>query len=126
MQTSNDLQKEVYNGDLGYICHQDKDKVYVEFEGRVVSYQHNELDQLTLAYATSIHKSQGSEYPAVVIPVLTEHWVMLSRNLLYTAVTRGKQLVILVGQRKALKQAIRQTESTHRYTTYQRILEALS
>ncbi len=127
MQTSNDHQKEVYNGDLGYICHQDKEKVYVEFDGRVVSYLHNELDQLTLAYAVSVHKSQGSEYPAVVIPMLTEHWVMLSRNLLYTAVTRGKQLVILVGQRKALKQAIRQTESTQRYTTLsKRILEALS
>ena len=127
MQTSNDHQKEVYNGDLGYICHQDKEKVYVDFESRIVSYMHNELDQLALAYAVSIHKSQGSEYPAVVIPILTEHWVMLSRNLLYTGVTRGKQLVILVGQRKALKQAIRQTESTQRFTKLSsRIVEALS
>lgn len=127
MQTSNDHQKEVYNGDLGFICHQDNDAVYIDFDGRVVSYQRNELDQLTLAYAVSIHKSQGSEYPAVVIPVLTEHWVMLSRNLLYTAVTRGKQLVILVGQRKALKQTIRQVDAHRRFTTLsKRIVEALS
>jgi exodeoxyribonuclease V alpha subunit len=78
---------------------------------------HNELEQLTLAYAVSIHKSQGSEYPVIVVPVLTEHWVMLGRNLLYTAVTRGKQLVVLVGQRKALKQAIRNTDSSPRHTS---------
>ncbi len=117
MQTVNEHQKEVYNGDLGYICHQDTEKTYLEFDGRVVSYMHNELDQLSLAYAVSIHKSQGSEYPVIVVPVLTEHWVMLGRNLLYTAVTRGKQLVVLVGQRKALKQAIRNTDSSHRYTS---------
>lgn len=117
MQSVNEHQKEVYNGDLGYICHQDHEKTYIQFDGRVVSYMHNELDQLTLAYAVSIHKSQGSEYPVIVVPVLTEHWVMLGRNLLYTAVTRGKQLVVLVGQRKALKQAIRNTDSSHRYTS---------
>ena len=100
MQTSNDHQREVYNGDLGYIIHQDRDKVYVEFDGRIVSYMHTEVDQLTLAYAVSIHKSQGSEYPVVIIPVLTEHWIMFGRNLLYTAVTRGQALVILVGQKR--------------------------
>ncbi len=127
IQTSNDHQREVYNGDLGYICHQDRDKVYVEFDGRIVSYMHTEIDQLTLAYAVSIHKSQGSEYPVVIIPVLTEHWVMLGRNLLYTAVTRGKGLVILVGQKKALGQAIRNTESAYRFTSLpRRIWELLS
>ena len=92
-------------------------KTYIDFDGRVIAYMHNELDQLTLAYAVSIHKSQGSEYPVVIVPVLTEHWVMLARNLLYTAVTRGKRLVILVGQRKALKRAIMNTDSAHRYTS---------
>ncbi|MGB0646302.1 MAG: ATP-dependent RecD-like DNA helicase [Bradymonadia bacterium] len=117
IQCVNEHQKEVYNGDLGYICHQDSERTYIDFDGRVVGYMHNELDQLTLAYAVSIHKSQGSEYPVVIVPVLTEHWVMLARNLLYTAVTRGKRLVILVGQRKALKRAIMNTDSAHRYTS---------
>ena len=78
-----------------------------EFDGRVVSYPYGELDTLVLAYATTIHKSQGSEYPAVVIPVATQHYMMLARNLLYTAVTRGKRLVVIVGQKRALAMAVR-------------------
>ena len=78
-----------------------------EFDGRVVSYPYGELDTLVLAYATTIHKSQGSEYPAIVIPVATQHYMMLARNLLYTGVTRGKRLVVIVGQKRALAMAVR-------------------
>ena len=88
----------------------------IEFDNRQVSYEFAELDELALAYATSIHKSQGSEYPAVVIPLATQHYTLLERNLLYTGVTRGKQLVVLIGQLKALGMAVNTVKSTHRLT----------
>jgi exodeoxyribonuclease V alpha subunit len=109
MQVENDYDREVYNGDLGIVQRIDDEEgeLVVLFDGREVSYGFGELDELVLAYATTIHKSQGSEYPAVVIPLMTQHYMMLARNLLYTGVTRGKRLVVLVGQRKALAIAVR-------------------
>ena len=109
MQIENDYDKEVYNGDIGYIddVNPDDGELTASFDGRTVTYGFGELDMLVPAYAASIHKSQGSEYPAVVIPVMTQHYAMLQRNLLYTGVTRGKRLVVLVGQKKAIAIAVR-------------------
>src|SRR5512135_588467 len=109
MQVENDYEKEVYNGDIGMIDNVDPDsgELVVSFDGRPVTYGFGELDMLVPAYAATIHKSQGSEYPAVIIPVLTQHYAMLQRNLLYTGVTRGKKLVVLVGQKKAIAIAVR-------------------
>lgn len=108
MQLKNDYDREVYNGDLGFIASIDEvqRKLLVTMDGREVIYAEEDLENLTLAYATTIHKSQGSEYPAVVVPLLNEHFVMLARNLLYTAVTRGKRLVVLVCHPHALRTAI--------------------
>ena len=94
----------------------------VDFDGRVVTYQFGELDTLVPAYAATIHKSQGSEYPAVVIPVMTQHYAMLQRNLLYTGVTRGKKLVVIVGGRKALATAVRRQDTAQRYSALARRL----
>jgi exodeoxyribonuclease V alpha subunit len=112
MQIRNDYDKEVWNGDCGVIEHIDAegDALFVRFDDRSVEYGTDELDTLALAYAATVHKSQGSEYPAVVVPVHTQHYVMLQRNLLYTAVTRGKRLVVLVGSRKALQLAVRNAD----------------
>jgi exodeoxyribonuclease V alpha subunit len=103
MQIENDYDKEVYNGDIGNIdsINPADGELVVNFDGRAVTYGFGELDMLVPAYAATIHKSQGSEYPAVVIPMMTQHYAMLQRNLLYTGVTRGKRLVVLVGQKKA-------------------------
>lgn len=106
MQIRNDYDREVFNGDIGRIAARTEKGLAVRFEERLVDYDGEALDALVLAYACSVHKSQGSEYPAVVVPVLGEHWVMLQRNLLYTAVTRGKRLVVLVGQPHALSRAV--------------------
>src|ERR1019366_1084597 len=108
MQLRNDYDKSVYNGDVGLVESIDPEEVAmtVRFDGRAVTFEASELDDLVLAYACTVHKSQGSEYPAVVIPLLTTHFVMLSKNLLYTAVTRGKRLVVLVCDRRALTLAL--------------------
>ncbi len=118
MQVENDYDREVYNGDLGIVQGIDEEEaeLVVAFDGRDVRYGFGELDELVLAYATTIHKSQGSEYPAVVIPLVTQHYMMLARNLLYTGVTRGKRLVVLVGQRKALAIAVRSQGSHRRWS----------
>jgi len=118
MQIENDYDKEVYNGDIGYVEGVDvnEGELTASFDGRTVSYLFGELDTLVLAYAATIHKSQGSEYPAVVIPVLTQHYVMLQRNLLYTGITRGKQLVVLVGQRKAVAIAVKNVSGRRRWS----------
>jgi exodeoxyribonuclease V alpha subunit len=118
LQLKNDYEREVYNGDLGVIerVSVDERRLSVRFDGRDVEYQDADLDMLTLAYATSIHKSQGSEYPAVVIPLLTSHFVMLSRNLVYTAVTRGKKLCVLVADPRALKLALGEVRREERQT----------
>ena len=118
MQVENDYDKEVYNGDIGRIDDVDPDlgEVTARFDGRAVTYGFGEMDALVPAYATTIHKSQGSEYPAVVIPLMTQHYVMLRRNLLYTGVTRGKRLVVLVGQRKAVAIAVRAASGRRRWS----------
>jgi exodeoxyribonuclease V alpha subunit len=116
MQIRNDYDKEVWNGDIGRIERADDaaQTLVVRFDEREIDYGLDELDELTLAYAATVHKSQGSEYPAVVVPVHTQHYMMLQRNLLYTAVTRGKRLVVLVGSRKALGMAVRNAEIAQR------------
>ncbi|MEW6541502.1 MAG: ATP-dependent RecD-like DNA helicase [Bacillota bacterium] len=125
MQVVNNYQKEVFNGDIGRITavHFDEQQLKVNFDGRTVGYEFSELDELVLAYAVSVHKAQGSEYPVVIMPVLTQHYVLLQRNLVYTGVTRGKNLVVLVGTKKALAIAIRNDEPRRRYT---RLRERLS
>ena len=112
MQIRNDYDKEVWNGDSGLVeaVDAEADTLTVRFDDRAVEYGLDELDALVLAYAATVHKSQGSEYPAVIVPVHTQHYVMLQRNLLYTAVTRGKRLVVLVGTKKALGLAVRNAE----------------
>jgi len=118
MQVENDYDREVYNGDLGVVSRIDIDEgeLAVDFDGRDVIYGFGELDELVLAYATTIHKSQGSEYPAVVIPLSIQHYPMLQRNLIYTGVTRGKRLVVLVGQRKALAIAVKGDRKRRRWS----------
>ena len=118
MQIENDYDKEVYNGDIGYIDDVDPEaaELKASFDGRSVIYGFGELDTLVPAYAATIHKAQGSEYPAVIIPVLTQHYVMLQRNLLYTGVTRGKRLVVLVGQKKAIAIAVRNVSGRRRWS----------
>ena len=118
MQIENDYDKEVYNGDIGYVVDVDPEvgELTVSFDGRSATYGFGALDTLVPAYAATIHKSQGSEYPAVVIPVLTQHYAMLQRNLLYTGVTRGKRLVVLVGQKKAIAIAVLNVSGRRRWS----------
>jgi exodeoxyribonuclease V alpha subunit len=118
MQIENDYDKEVFNGDIGYIDDVDPNEgeLTASFDGRAITYGFGELDTLVPSYAATIHKSQGSEYPAVVIPVMTQHYVMLQRNLLYTGVTRGKRLVVLVGQKKAIAIAVRNLSGRRRWS----------
>lgn len=118
MQIRNNYEKDVFNGDIGRVLHIDtaRQELIALIDGREVTYAFNELDELTLAYAISVHKSQGSEYPAVVIPVMTEHYILLQRNLLYTAITRGKRLVVLVGSHKAIGIAVRNNKTDRRFT----------
>ena len=126
MQIENDYDKEVYNGDIGYIDDVDPNagEIVASFDGRSVTYGFGELDMLVPAYAATIHKSQGSEYPAVIIPVLTQHYPMLQRNLLYTGVTRGKRLVVLVGQKKAVAIAVRNVSGRRRWSKLSEWLES--
>ena len=118
MQIENDYDKDVYNGDIGTIEDVDLDEgeVAVAFDGRTVTFVFGELDALVPAYAATIHKSQGSEHPAVVIPVMTQHYAMLQRNLIYTGVTRGKKLVVLVGQKKAVAIAVKNVSGRRRWS----------
>ena len=118
MQTENDYDKEVFNGDIGYVRRIDPDsqELVIEFDGRPVEYQFGELDEVALAYAVSIHKSQGSEYPAVVIPMMRQHYMMLRRNLLYTGITRGRKLVVLVGQKQAVWMSVEGRIETRRWS----------
>jgi exodeoxyribonuclease V alpha subunit len=118
IQTETDYNRDVFNGDLGIVekINRIEQLMIVNFEGRQVEYDFGDLDELALAYVLSIHKSQGSEFPCVVIPLHTQHYMMLQRNLLYTAVTRGKKLVILVGTKKALGMAVHRQDTNRRYT----------
>jgi exodeoxyribonuclease V alpha subunit len=121
IQIRNNYDKNVFNGDIGQIhsVEAENRKVTVDYDGVHVSYEAGELDELDLAYACSIHKSQGSEYPAVIILMATQHFKLLQRNLLYTAITRGKKLVCLVGSRKAVYIAIKNNRMTQRRTGLQ-------
>lgn len=127
IQTVNNYEKDIFNGDVGQIIAIDSDKgiVKVNFEGRTVEYKTSELEELSLAYAMSIHKSQGSEYPAVVIALASQHHRMLVRNLLYTAVTRGKKLVVIVGQKQALHVAVNTVQTGKRITRLAHRLDEL-
>ena len=118
MQLRNNYTKEVFNGDIGWIEKIDKEdgQVLVRFDERSVAYDFNEMDELTLAYAISVHKSQGSEYPAIIMPLLMQHYVLLQRNLLYTAITRAKKLVVIIGTKKALGMAIRNDKVQRRFS----------
>lgn len=122
IQTVNNYDKEVFNGDIGTIVRIDLDDaaLTVRFDDRDVAYGSADLDEISLAYATTVHKAQGSEYPVVVIPLSTQHYPLLQRNLLYTAVTRGRRLVVIVGQKKALRIAVENTNATRRFTTLAR------
>ena len=127
MQTRNDYDKEVFNGDMGEITAYDADAaiVAIEFDGREVIYERRELDALTLGYAITVHKSQGSEYPAVLLPITTQHTIMLQRNLIYTAITRARKLLVLIGTEKALAMAVRNVNPDLRHTRLrQQLMEA--
>jgi exodeoxyribonuclease V alpha subunit len=118
VQTANNYDKDVFNGDIGQIVGMDpmEREVTIRFEQREIVYEFGELDEISLAYAITIHKSQGSEFAAVVIPLATQHYLLLQRNLVYTAVTRGKRLVVIVGQKQALAMAVRNNRTENRYS----------
>jgi exodeoxyribonuclease V alpha subunit len=118
IQTENNYDKDVFNGDIGQIVRIDpaEREVTIRFDTREVVYDFGELDEVSLAYATTIHKAQGSEFPAVVIPLATQHYMLLQRNLVYTGITRGKRFVVLVGQRRALNTAVRNDRTTRRWS----------
>ena len=118
MQTQNNYDKDVYNGDIGFVRSIDliEQSLSVDFDGRSVTYDWSEADQLTLAYVISVHKAQGSEFPAVVMPIVTQHYMMLQRNLLYTAVTRARKLCVLAGSRRAISIAVHNNKVTQRFT----------
>ncbi len=118
IQRINNYDKEVFNGDIGVISAiaLEDSQLQIKFDDRLVDYDFNDLDEIALAYATSIHKAQGSEYPVVVIPMAMQHYMLLERNLLYTGVTRGKQLVVLIAQAKALALAVNNQRSQRRMT----------
>ena len=126
MQIRNNYDKDVFNGDLGHIKHLDlvEQEFVVEMDGHDVPYDFTDLDELIPAYAITVHKSQGNEYPAVIVPLLTQHFILLQRNLLYTAITRGKKLVILIGSKKALGIAVRNNKTAARYSCLQDRLRA--
>ncbi|MDJ0568071.1 MAG: ATP-dependent RecD-like DNA helicase [Pleurocapsa sp. MO_192.B19] len=125
MQLKNDYNKEVFNGDLGIVraIDQTEKEVTIDFDGRDVTYDYADLNEITLAWATSIHKSQGSEYPVVILPLYTSHYVMLSRNLFYTGLTRSKKLALIVGSEKAIAIAVKQVKQQQRYTRLKERLE---
>ena len=125
MQTQNNYDKDVYNGDIGFIQAIDmiEQTLTVDFDGRIATFEWSEADQLTLAYVVSVHKAQGSEFPVVVMPVVTQHYTMLQRNLLYTSITRARKLCVLAGSRKAIGMAVRNNKVAHRFTALEWRLE---
>ena len=124
MQIRNNYDKDIFNGDIGRITRIDQEaqEVIISFDGMEVPFEYTDLDEIVLAYAVSVHKSQGSEYPAVIIPVVTQHYILLQRNLIYTAVTRGKKLVVMVGTKKALAIGVKNDKIRKRYTNLRRRL----
>lgn len=128
MQTKNNYEKDVFNGDIGFITSADMEEstCNITFDQRIVEYGFDELDDVTLAYCVTIHKSQGSEYKVVIIPVTMQHRIMLQRNLIYTAMTRAKKFLVFVGQRSALMYAIKNDRIARRYSSLKdRIVHAL-
>ena len=127
MQTRNNYDKDVYNGDIGFINAIDliEHTLTVDFEGRDVTYDWNEVDELTQAYVVSVHKAQGSEFPVVVMPIVPQHYMMLQRNLLYTAITRARNLCVLAGSKGAISMAVRNNKVAHRFTALEWRLDAV-
>jgi exodeoxyribonuclease V alpha subunit len=128
MQIQNNYEKEVFNGDMGLVAALDREEqqLWVDMSGTKVAYSFHELDELVLSYAVTIHKSQGSEYPCVILPLHTQHYVMLQRNLLYTGITRGKRLVILIGPQQAVRMAVQNSDAGKRTTLLKERLTALN
>ncbi|MFW6284506.1 MAG: ATP-dependent DNA helicase, partial [Desulfosalsimonas sp.] len=126
MHLRNNYAKEVFNGDIGIITGMEAagPVLRVDYDGRQISYEADELDELTLGYAITVHKSQGSEYPAVILPMITRHYVMLQRNLLYTAITRARHLVVLVGNAKAIGVALKNDKPARRLSNLAAHLQA--
>ncbi|MGA2469045.1 MAG: ATP-binding domain-containing protein [Thermodesulfobacteriota bacterium] len=118
MQTVNNYDKEVFNGDIGWVSMIDQEdrELTIDFDRRLINYDYSDLDEVVLAYAISVHKSQGSEYPVVILPVTAQHYMLLQRNLIYTGITRAKKLVVLIGTKKALAIAIRNNKPQLRFT----------
>jgi exodeoxyribonuclease V alpha subunit len=118
MQTRNNYDKDVFNGDIGVVKAIDlvEQTLRINFDGHMLDYDWTETNELVLAYAVSVHKAQGSEFPVIVMPVVTQHYIMLQRNLLYTAITRAQQLCVLVGNRRAIAIAVRNNKVAHRFT----------
>jgi exodeoxyribonuclease V alpha subunit len=118
MQTQNNYDKDIYNGDIGFIRSMNiiDQTLTVDFDGKPKTYDWSEADELTLAYVVSVHKAQGSEFPAVVMPIVTQHYTMLQRNLLYTAITRARKLCVLAGSRRAISMAVRNNKVANRFT----------
>ena len=118
IQTENDYDKDVFNGDVGIVERVDlvEQQVAIRFDDRIVKYDFGELDEVSLAYAVTIHKSQGSEFLGVVIPLATQHYMLLQRNLIYTGITRGKKLLVMIGQKKALGIAVHNDHPQRRYS----------
>jgi exodeoxyribonuclease V alpha subunit len=128
MQVENDYDKEVFNGDLGIVAaiEPDAQEIAIDFDGRRVAYRFGELDQVVLAYATTIHKAQGSEYPAVVLTLAMQHYMMLRRNLVYTGITRARELVVVVGEKRALGLAVRGRPEERRWSKLREWLSGAS
>ncbi len=124
IQLTNDYEREVFNGDVGSVkaIDTEEQEVIVQYDSREVTYDYADLNEIALAFAKSIHKSQGSEYPVVIMPLYTQHYMMLSRNLLYTGLTRAKKLAIIVGSQKAIGMAVRSVNQKQRYTQLQQRL----
>ena len=118
MQIVNNYDKEVFNGDIGWVSRIDQEdrELTIDFDGRLIPYDYSDLDEVVLAYAISVHKSQGSEYPVVILPVTTQHYMLLQRNLIYTGITRAKKLEVLIGTKKALAIAIKNNKPQLRFT----------
>ncbi|MFZ3085064.1 MAG: ATP-binding domain-containing protein, partial [Candidatus Hydromicrobium sp.] len=124
IQLKNNYEKDVYNGDIGFIrgIDMEMEEITVNFDGRTVDYSFFELDEISLSYAISIHKSQGSEFKCVIIPILTSHYMLLQRNLLYTAITRARELAVIVGSKKAIWMAVNRNIVEKRYTSLKELL----
>jgi exodeoxyribonuclease V alpha subunit len=127
MQIVNNYDKEVFNGDIGWVVKIDQEEreLTMDFDGRLIPYDYSDLDEVALAYAISVHKSQGSEYPVVILPVTTQHYILLQRNLIYTGITRAKKLVVIIGTKKALAIAIKNNKPQLRFTLLSERLKPL-